>query len=416
MSGASALCMSMIFVSLSAYYVTQVGMSPLQLVLVGTAIELTCFVFEVPTGIVADTYSRRLSVLIGGFLIGACYLIEGTLPIFFAIIIAEVIRGIGETFISGAREAWITDEVGEDKVGELFLRSSQVSRVCGLVGVLLSIVLASLGRYQVPILTGAAGVILLYVVLVFVMPERHFEPTPRKDRNTFGHMRHTFTSGLRVVRGTPVLVMLLLVELVFGASSEGFDRLWEAHVLQSFALPTLALPVIGTLAPIAWFGVFEVISTVLGLTLLEAARRKLDLAQASRAVRWLMLLEGVVIVATVTFALSGQFVLAAAALILRSLCLGLSGPIRGTWLNQNIPSRIRATVLSMNSQANALGQIAGGPGVGWAGNRFGIRAAIALSGILLSPAIALYARRIRNINSPSPEPVESAIEIAEPAV
>ena len=41
------------------------------------------------------------------------------------------------------------------------------------------------------------------------------------------------------------------------------------------------------------------------------------------------------------------------------------------------------------------GQIAGGPGVGWVGNRFGIRSAIALSGLLLSPAVALYARMAR---------------------
>ena len=396
MSGVAVLCMSTIFTSLSAYYVLEVGMSPLQLVLVGTAIELTCFVFEVPTGIVADTYSRRLSVLIGGFLVGACYLIEGLVPLFFAIIIAEVIRGIGETFISGANDAWITDEVGADKVGELFMRTSQICRVTGLAGTLLSIILASVFGYQVAILTGAIGVLAMYLVMVFLMPEQNFAPAPREDRNTFEHMKHTFTSGLNIVRGTPVLVMLLLVELVFGASSEGFDRLWEAHMLQSFVLPQLSLPVIGALAPIAWFGIFEVISTVLGLSVMEAARRRLDMAQASKAVPLLTVLQGIASVATVTFALSGNFVLAGVGLLVRSMCLGLSGPIRSTWLNQNIPSHVRATVLSMNSQTNALGQIAGGPGVGWVGNRFGIRAAIALSGLLLTPAIALYTRFSRN--------------------
>lgn len=72
-AGIGSFCSGLIFISLAAYYVRTIGMNPLQLMLVGTALEATVFLFEVPTGIVADLYSRRLSVLIGGFLIGACY-------------------------------------------------------------------------------------------------------------------------------------------------------------------------------------------------------------------------------------------------------------------------------------------------------------------------------------------------------
>ena len=134
MSGVSAFSMMLIFTALTAYYVRTIGMSPLQLVLVGTALELTCFLFEVPTGIVADVYSRRLSLLIGGFMIAACYILEGLVPVFIGIIIAEIIRGIGETFKSGATDAWITDEVGADHVGEVFARSGQIYQICGLIG------------------------------------------------------------------------------------------------------------------------------------------------------------------------------------------------------------------------------------------------------------------------------------------
>ena len=58
MSGVSAFSMMLIFTGLTAYYVRTIGMSPLQLVMVGTAVELTCFLFEVTTGIVADVYSQ----------------------------------------------------------------------------------------------------------------------------------------------------------------------------------------------------------------------------------------------------------------------------------------------------------------------------------------------------------------------
>ena len=65
LSGAIAFANTLMFTVLAVYYVRAVGMSPLQLVLVGTVLETTILIFEVPTGVVADTFSRRLSVIIG---------------------------------------------------------------------------------------------------------------------------------------------------------------------------------------------------------------------------------------------------------------------------------------------------------------------------------------------------------------
>ena len=91
-----------------------VGLDPFQMVLVGTVLEATCFLFEVPTGIVADLWSRRVSVIIGFVLIGAGFAFEGVVATFAAAIVGNVVWGIGYTFTSGALQAWITDEVGED--------------------------------------------------------------------------------------------------------------------------------------------------------------------------------------------------------------------------------------------------------------------------------------------------------------
>jgi DHA3 family tetracycline resistance protein-like MFS transporter len=70
------------------YQATVVGLSPLQLVLVGTALEATVFVFEVPTGVVADVRSRRLSIVIGYVLVGAGFVLEGAIPAFATVLVA----------------------------------------------------------------------------------------------------------------------------------------------------------------------------------------------------------------------------------------------------------------------------------------------------------------------------------------
>src|SRR5262249_45290039 len=79
-SGGVQLANTLIFTVLAVYYVTIVKMNPLQLVLVGTVLEATIFLCEVPTGVVADIFSRRSSIVAGMFVLGAAYLLEGAVP------------------------------------------------------------------------------------------------------------------------------------------------------------------------------------------------------------------------------------------------------------------------------------------------------------------------------------------------
>lgn len=76
--GGLALGQALVFVISAVYFVQTIGLSPLQLVLVGTVMELTIFVFELPTGIVADLVSRRLSVLFGTAIMGLAFVLIGS--------------------------------------------------------------------------------------------------------------------------------------------------------------------------------------------------------------------------------------------------------------------------------------------------------------------------------------------------
>ncbi len=182
---------SMMFVTMSLYEATVAGLTPLQLVLVGTTLEVAAFLFEVPTGVVADVFSRRLSIIIGYVLMGIGFLVEGFFPSFLPILLAQVIWGLGYTFTSGAMQAWISDEVGEEKANQLFLRATRVGLTASLAGMALAMFIGA-NNVALPIQFGAAGVLLIGIVLIFIMPETGFHPTPKEDRNTWQHMGHTF--------------------------------------------------------------------------------------------------------------------------------------------------------------------------------------------------------------------------------
>ncbi|TYP54228.1 MFS transporter [Thermosediminibacter litoriperuensis] len=81
-SGAPAFFFSLAFTVSQIYRIDMLHLNPFQLVLVGTALEISCFIFEIPTGIVADMRSRKLSVIIGLILMGIAFVIEGTIPLF----------------------------------------------------------------------------------------------------------------------------------------------------------------------------------------------------------------------------------------------------------------------------------------------------------------------------------------------
>lgn len=95
MSAVEGLAVSTVITTSLVYQVEIVGLNPLQLILVGTVLEATVFAFEIPTGVVADVYSRRLSVVIGLALTGIGFLLAGFIPLFGALLAAQVVGGLG---------------------------------------------------------------------------------------------------------------------------------------------------------------------------------------------------------------------------------------------------------------------------------------------------------------------------------
>jgi len=386
LQGVAALIYAVIFTVNLVYQVSVAQLTLLQLVLVGTVLEATVFLFEVPTGVVADIYSRRLSVILGYFIIGLGFILEGSLPFFWAIASGQALWGLGYTFTSGATQAWISDEIGEAAAGNAFIRGSQAGTVGALIGILVSVWLGSI-RVNIPIVVGGALFMSLGLFLILVMPEAGFKPTPSEQRTSWGSMISTFQGGLRMVNRRPILYTILLIGLFYGLYSEGYDRLWTKHILENFNLPTL-----NGLKPVAWFGIINAVGMLLSLASTEIVRRKIDIQQHRSITGLLMLVTGVLAASLVGFAWAMDFSLALILIWLIGMARDVISPVYTGWVNQRIDSRVRATLLSMSSQVDAVGQVAGGPLLGMIGNTFSVRAAITASGLILSPVLGLFAR------------------------
>ena len=382
-----AFLFSMIFAASSIYQVTIAQLNPLQLVLVGTILELSVFLFEVPTGIVADIYSRRLSIIIGYFLIGLGFLLEGSIPLFFPILLAQVLWGVGYTFTSGATQAWITDEIGEESANKAFLRSNQISQVTALAGIGAGAVIGSL-RINLPIQIGGILLALLALVLILIMPETGFQPAPREERSSWQNMLLTFRNGLGMIKKRPALIDILVIGLFYGLYSEGFDRLWTKFILDNFSFPQFFQPVV-------WLSLMEAAGMLLSVFATEVALRRVNTSSHSSIGRALMSITTVLIASLIGFALAPQLLWVVGAYLLIYVARNVISPLYTAWVNQGLDSQVRATVLSMSSQVDAIGQIAGGPVVGIIGNVFSVQTAIIFSSLTLIPILPLFSRTVR---------------------
>jgi DHA3 family tetracycline resistance protein-like MFS transporter len=337
--------------------------------------------------------------VIGVLMVGACFVVQGLLPVLAAIVVAEALRGVGGTFTSGALEAWIADEIGQEAAAPAYLRYAQLRQVGALIGTLVGVGLASLSL-NLPVLLGGALMVALSLGLAVLMPERGFRPGHHAGPSPLRNALTTLGQGLANIRARPLLGTLIALWLVLALSTEGLDRLWEAHLLANFAFPTVA-----DLDTVVWFGAINVGFMLLGILANEVVRRRVDLTSDQAVAGALMVASLGRIAGALLFGLATSFGLAVLGYLTHMLFRQASGPLFTGWVNRHVDPRVRATVLSMGGQVDAVGQLSGGPLIGLIAEIASLRAAMVAVGLTLLPALPLLARARRQSAAPADDPV-----------
>ncbi|HEX4942402.1 MAG TPA: MFS transporter [Actinomycetota bacterium] len=392
----------------SVFLILQVGLDPLQLVLMGTILEVSYLLFEVPTGIVADTVSRKWSIVIGYVGTGIAFVMLGSADSFGVAALSQVLYGVSATFVSGADVAWLTDEVGEDAARPLYVRSEQFFNGGALVGIAGSVALASIAL-RLPILVCGLGYTALGLALAAGMTE-----TRRPTRDAGAKLRHsmrvTLRDVVRQVRAHHVLLLILATAALHGASTEGWDRLSDLQLLRGIGLPSL-----GDLEPIVWFGILDGVGLVLGIAALAYVRRRGHLEDHGLVAKLLALVDVLLVASVVGFAFVGSFWWAAILFWIVGGLRSLRGPVFTAWINQGLDPATRATINSMGGQADAVGQAMAGPVVGGVGRAVSVPWALSLAGLLRLPILFLYLRAIRRgtVGTVALDAMDQEIDLAD---
>ncbi len=208
---------------------------------------------------------------------------------------------------------------------------------------------------------------------------------PPEQRETWTALRTTARNGFGAIKRSRALVLLAVAAALAGAASEPFDRLWQAKYLKEVHFPSF-----GGWSDLTWFGILNVTSLVLGIGLSTLARRRVKAITSERTLtRIVASLMAVQVLGLVVFGLAGGFLFATIGYLLYSRSRSLQQPFYGAWIIPMIEPDVRATALSAMGQADAIGQVVGGPAIGAIGTAVSLQAALLTGAALQAPAVGL---------------------------
>jgi len=361
----------------SLYFVLDAHLSASQLLLLGSVVAATMVLADVPTGIWADTVSRKWPIVIGHLFLGAGMVMLGLVTAFPLLVATQVLWGVGWAFSSGADVAWVTDELDQpdriDSVLTVRARWDLIGQATGMVafgllawavGLATAIVISGLGM----------GLLGLYVAARF--SETHFSPTrEQRWRVSWSLLRR----GVALARRDGE------IRLVFAAT-----LLVSGAGVISWLFPQRLIALGFPSNPLHWYtalGIVALAAGAMALRVIEERIEGLGVARRIYALSCAVGVLGLVVLAVAPNALVGSV----GVLLWGGIASNVLRAVGVIWVNRRTTSDVRATVHSFLSQADMAGKGLGGVALAFLAQVVSSAAALLAAGALVAVAGALVA-------------------------
>jgi MFS family permease len=390
---------------INTIFLLDAGLTNLEAFAANAFFTVGMVVFEVPTGIVADTIGRRMSYLLGTVTLAASTLFYVLLwqieAPFWEWAIASMLLGLGFTFFSGAVEAWLVDALAATgftgEIETVFGRGQIVTGAGMLTGSVAGGFIAAQVSLGAPFVLRGVVLAAMFVVAFRMMHDVGF--TPDKGGRPLAEMRKIAEASIEYGWRVPA-VKWLMVEALFagGVGIYGFYAL-QPYLLELYGDPE-AYQVAGLVAAV-----------VAGAQIVGGMAAPRIRRMFKRRTSALLVTATLSALSLAVMGAIESFAVVIAAVVVWGLLFAATMPIRQAYLNGLIPSRQRATILSFDSMMTSSGGVWAQPALGRSADAWGYAPSYLIAaGIstLALPFIALSRRQ----NAPA-DTVQPAV--AQPA-
>jgi MFS family permease len=392
-AGLYTLSASLIW-GVNTLFLLDAGLDILEVFIANAFFSVGMAVFEIPTGVLADTRGRRLSFLLSLSVLSlgtlgyvSISLLGGGLALFS---LMSVILGLGYTFYSGAVEAWLVDALNavgyQGSLDQVFARTEFISGAAMLVGTVGGGLLGQIDL-AIPFVGRSLLLILLFGFAFVTMHDIGYQPRTLSLERIPEEMKAIAQASLKFGLGNASLRLIFLMSLI----QSGF-LYWGFYAWQPYFLDLLGQDAVWVAGVIA---AFISLATMTGNGLVEWITR--FCGKRTTLILWATAIGGL---ATIGVGLTGSFWVAVILLLVYMATTGVSTPVIHAYMHQVIPSGQRAAILSLNSMVGSGGGILAQTGLGYVS-----RVSSIASGYILGGAVSLLvlplAGMLRRLQEPA---------------
>lgn len=379
---------------INTLFLLDAGLTIFEVFVANAVFTAAMALFEVPTGVVADTRGRRASFLLSEATIAVGTLayvgvaaIDGSLLLFC---LASVILGLGYTFYSGAVEAWMVDALKatgyQQELDGVFARGSMVSSVAMIIGTVGGGVLGQV-HLSIPYLVRAALVLMALGVGFRTMHDIGFTPRTMRLHGIVGEMRKVARAGITYGWQKPAVRLLVIDSFLSWGFFAWAWYAWQPYFLELYGED--AIWVSGVIA--AFFALAGIAGNSLVRKLAKPGRRRTTILLGASAITTAtMVATGVVQTFWVTVPI----------FLLGAVAGGVLQPVRQTYLHSSIPTSERATLVSFDSLVGSLGSVGGQTGLGYLSQERSVPAGFVIGGLVTVLVLPIFGR-LRALNEPA---------------
>lgn len=376
---------------INTLFLLDAGLTIFEVFLANAAFTAAMALFEVPTGVVADTRGRRISFLfseatlaLGTLAYVGVAAIGGGLLLFC---LAGVILGLGFTFYSGAVEAWLVDALKatgyQHALDGVFARAATVSSIAMIVGTIGGGVLGQV-HLSIPYLARVALLLMAFGVGFRTMHDIGFTPRTLRVKGIVGEMRKVGRAGITYGWQAPAMRLLVIDSFLAWGFFAWAWYAWQPYFLDLYGANAIWLS--GLIA--ALFSLAGILGNYLVGRLAVPGRRRTTILLGASAVT------------TATMVATGaiqSFWVTVPIFLIGAVAGGVLQPVRQTYLHASIPTSERATLVSFDALMGSLGSVGGQAGLGYLSQERSIPAGFVVGGLATVLAIPIFGR-LRALN------------------
>lgn len=290
---------------------------------------------EIPTGIIADKVSKKISMEIGAILFAIhslCYII---IPNYFGFVLTQILLGLSGAFISGADDGYLDDYIVQKTNDDYLTIAGKIKYISGYIKVGLYLVSGFLFILNPQLnffITFILG--LISVVIIYTLPELNYD---KKNIDNKFKIRKYFTDIFDIIKYTFSNSIILEVTLVYSlvVSLLIFNFEYYQFVLDKFNF-------YGQL-----YGILYASFNIIGGYAAKISKMLLNRLGIMKLFSLFILL---ISVSYIIFATAQSIWMILMAIFIQQLCFGSIGLVVKNVILKNVPNQsVKSTMLSINN-------------------------------------------------------------------